>query len=324
MTENVRIFSLETRGVETVKELKEQIRELRKGLVQLDETSEEYEKQVKDLTNAEETLERVMKSNSKQTVAATGSYNALVEEMSALKRVWREVNSEAERAKIGKRIAEINTQLKQMDASLGNFQRNVGNYEGALRNVFMTPQQEIKKLRAELAGLTEGTKEYNDVFLRMADLTTKVQKQQELLKYSSADLGNILTNVAGVASSVVGESVNKHSDAVRSVSLISNLLVVALVLAHSVFDSPFDIVLGHVLTLGIGDDSTQSRIVLWFRSAGLDSDSYLFAYLGKRAGHVSPSLQFCRFAIFKCSSHISMLYFVIISVQHPVVSSRWR
>ena len=202
--ENVRIFSLETRGVETVKELKEQIRELRKGLVQLDETSEEYEKQVKDLTNAEETLERVMKSNSKQTVAATGSYNALVEEMSALKRVWREVNSEAERAKIGKRIAEINTQLKEMDASLGNFQRNVGNYEGALRAVFKTPQQEIKALRQQLAGLTEGTKEYNDVFLRMADLTTKVQKQQELLKYSSADLGNILTNVAGVASSVVG------------------------------------------------------------------------------------------------------------------------
>lgn len=202
--ENVRIFSLETRGVETVKELKEQIRELRKGLVQLDETSEEYEKQVKDLTNAEETLERVMKSNSKQTVAATGSYNALVEEMSALKRVWREVNTEAERAKIGERIANINAQLKQMDASLGNFQRNVGNYEGALRNVFKTPQQEIKALRVQLAQLEEGTKEYNDVFLRMADLTTKVQKQQELLKYSSADLGNILTNLAGVAGGVVG------------------------------------------------------------------------------------------------------------------------
>ena len=202
--ENVRIFSLETRGVETVKELKEQIRELRKGLVQLDETSEEYEKQVKDLTNAEETLERVMKSNSKQTVAATGSYNALVEEMSALKRVWREVNSEAERAKIGKRIAEINTQLKEMDASLGNFQRNVGNYEGALRAVFKTPQQEIKALRQQLAQLEEGTKEYNDTFMRMADLTTKVQKQQELLKYSSADLGNILGNLAGVAGGVVG------------------------------------------------------------------------------------------------------------------------
>lgn len=202
--ENVRIFSLETRGVETVKELKEQIRELRKNLVQLDETSEEYEKQVKDLTNAEETLERVMKSNSKQTVAATGSYNALVEEMSALKRVWREVNTEAERAKIGKRIAEINVQLKEMDASLGNFQRNVGNYEGALRAVFKTPQQEIKALRQQLAQLEEGTKEYNDTFMRMADLTTKVQKQQELLKYSSADLGNILGNLAGVAGGVVG------------------------------------------------------------------------------------------------------------------------
>ena len=202
--ENTRIFSLETRGVETVKELKEQIRQLRQQMLDLDKTSEEYEKTVDDLVDAEQTLERVMKSTSKQTIAATGSYNALVEEMSALKRVWREVNTEAERAKIGKRIAEINVQLKSMDAELGNFQRNVGDYEGALRRVFLTPQQEIKKLRQELAGLTEGTKEYNDVFVRLVDLTTKVQKQQELLKYSSADLGNIFNNLAGAAAGVVG------------------------------------------------------------------------------------------------------------------------
>lgn len=202
--ENTRIFTLETRGVETVKELKEQIRQLRQQMLDLDKTSEDYERTVDDLVEAEQTLERVMKSNSKQTVAATGSYNALVEEMSSLKRVWREVNTEAERARIGKRIAEINVQLKEMDASLGNFQRNVGNYEGALRNVFMTPQQEIKKLRVELAGLTEGTEEYNRVFMRMADLTTKVQKQQELLRYSSADLGNIFNNLAGAAAGVVG------------------------------------------------------------------------------------------------------------------------
>lgn len=204
MVENVRIFTLETRGVETVKELKEQIKDLRQDLVKLDQTSEDYEKTLNELIEDEQTLERVMKVTRQGTVAATGSYNALVEEMTALKRVWREVTDESQRAKIGKRIAEINVELKQMDATIGNFQRNVGDYENSLKKVFLTPQQELKKLRNELAQLTEGTEEYNKVFMRMADLTTKVQKQQELLRYSSADLGNILSNLAGVASGVIG------------------------------------------------------------------------------------------------------------------------
>ena len=202
--ENVRIFTLETRGVETVKELKEQIKDLRQDLVKLDETSEDYEKTVNELVEAETTLERVMKVTKQQTVAATGSYNALVEEMSALKRVWREVTDESQRAKIGQRIAEINAELKQMDSTIGNFQRNVGDYENAFKRALMTPQQELKKLRTELAGLTEGTEEYNRVFVRMVDLTTKISKQQELLRYSSADLGNIFKNLAGAAAGVVG------------------------------------------------------------------------------------------------------------------------
>ena len=202
--ENVRIFTLETRGVETVKELKEQIKDLRQDLVKLDETSEDYEKTVNELVEAETTLERVMKVTKQQTVAATGSYNALVEEMSALKRVWREVTDESQRAKIGQRIAEINAELKQMDSTIGNFQRNVGDYENAFKSALMTPQQELKKLRTELAGLTEGTEEYNRVFVRMVDLTTKIQKQQEALRYSSADLGNIFSNLAGAAAGVVG------------------------------------------------------------------------------------------------------------------------
>ena len=199
-----KIIDVEIKGVSSVKELKNEIKELRDRLVRLDETSEDYKKTVDELIEDEKKLTSVMRAGKNEVSAATGSYNALSQEMSALKKVWKEVSSEAERSRIGKRIAEINVQLKAMDASIGNFQRNVGDYEGAIKRAFMTPQQEIKKLRVELAQLEQGTEEYNRVFMRMADLTTKVQKQQELLRYSSADLGNILGNLAGVASSVVG------------------------------------------------------------------------------------------------------------------------
>lgn len=199
-----KIIDVEIKGVSSVKELKNEIKELRDRLVRLDETSEDYKKTVDELIEDEKKLTSVMRAGKNEVSAATGSYNALSQEMSALKKVWKEVTSEAERSRIGKRIAEINVQLKAMDASIGNFQRNVGDYEGAIKRAFLTPQQEIKKLRVELAQLEQGTEEYNRVFMRMADLTTKVQKQQELLRYSSADLGNILGNLAGVASSVVG------------------------------------------------------------------------------------------------------------------------
>ena len=203
-TTTEKIIDVQIKGVSSVKELKEQIKDLRDRLVRLDETSEDYKKTVDELIEDEKKLTSVMKAGKNEVSAATGSYNALTQEMSALKKVWKEVTSEAERDRIGKRIAEINVQLKAMDASIGNFQRNVGDYEGAIKRAFVTPQQEIKALRVQLAGLVEGTKEYNEVFMRMADLTTKVQKQQELLKYSSADLGNILSNLAGVAAGVVG------------------------------------------------------------------------------------------------------------------------
>ena len=49
--------------------------------------------------------------------------------MSELKKAFKETNDEAEREALAKQIVKINGQLKNMDASIGNFQRNVGNYE---------------------------------------------------------------------------------------------------------------------------------------------------------------------------------------------------
>ena len=204
MIESKIIKEVEFRGTETIRELQDAVKELRRDVINLDESSEDYEKTVNDLAQAEYELKINMRATKEGVIAATGSYNDLVDRMAALKRVWRDVTDEATRARIGLEIKQINDQLKEFDSSIGNNQRKVGSYEDAIRNVFKTPQQEIKALRVQLAQLEEGTKEYNETFMRMADLTTKVTKQQELLKYSSADLGNILGNLAGVAAGVAG------------------------------------------------------------------------------------------------------------------------
>lgn len=191
-------------GAQSVNDLKEQISELTRLMDTLDRESAEYYNTVNLLVDAEEQLTNVMKVGKTQLSAQEGSYNALVNRMTALKKAHKAVNDEATRSRLSDEIRKINEQLKEMDANNGVYVRNVGNYENAIKKALKTPQQELKALRLELAQLEEGTAEYNAVFTRMAQLTHDVTEQQEQLKWSSADLGDILGNVAGVATSIAG------------------------------------------------------------------------------------------------------------------------
>ena len=185
-------------------ELKEQVKELTRLMNSLDKESLEYNRTVDMLVDAEEELTTVMKVGKSQLSAQEGSYNALVNKMAALKKAQKAVTDEARRMRLGDKIREINDELKRIDANNGVYTRNVGNYENAIKKALKTPQQELKALRVQLAQLTEGTDEYNAVFTRMAQLTHDVTEQQEKLKWSSADLGDILGNIAGVATSIAG------------------------------------------------------------------------------------------------------------------------
>lgn len=204
ITEKIVEIKAQVEGGNTVKELKEQIAELTKLMETLDKESVEYHNTVNMLVDAEEELTNVMKVGKSQLSAQEGSYNALVNRMAALKKAHKAVSDEASRNRLSDEINSINEQLKEMDAKNGVYVRNVGNYENAIKEALKTPQQELKALRIELAQLEEGTAEYNAVFARMAQLTHDVTEQQEQLKWSSADLGDILGNVAGVATSLAG------------------------------------------------------------------------------------------------------------------------
>ena len=185
-------------------ELKEQVKELTKLMDSLDKESLEYNRTVDMLVDAEEELTTVMKVGKSQLSAQEGSYNALVNKMAALKKAQKAVTDEASRMRLGDKIREINDELKRIDANNGVYVRNVGDYENAVKKALKTPQQELKALRVQLAQLTEGTAEYNATFARMAQLTHDVTEQQEKLRWSSADLGDILGNIAGVATSIAG------------------------------------------------------------------------------------------------------------------------
>ena len=85
-----------------------------------------------DITNAATGANIAFKDNNELVSMQGVSYNALVHELADLKQAWRATTDEMERAALGERINNVNDQLKKMDASVGNYQRNVGNYIGAV------------------------------------------------------------------------------------------------------------------------------------------------------------------------------------------------
>lgn len=204
--EIVKVIKIETAGgQQTVEGLRKEIKSLRDDLLNVQKGTKEYDETLGKLIEDEKQLTDVMRAGKNEVSAATGSYNALQNELTSLKKVWKEVTDESQRAEIGQRIGELNAQLKEMDSSIGNFQRNVGNYENALRSVtseYTSQRAELKALRVELEQLDPGTQAYNEKFQRAAEITHNLAEQQEMLKYASNDLGDQLSNLRGIASNM--------------------------------------------------------------------------------------------------------------------------
>lgn len=199
-----KIISVDIQGTDSLNTLIKQIDELSKKLETLDKSSQEYKDILSILAKNQAKLSSAMKGVKKDADDAEGSYNALSKKMSSLRKEWKATNDEAKRQELGKQISTINTELKGLDASIGNFQRNVGSYEQAMNNVFKSPRQRIKEMRDELAQLEEGTDAYNQKLRELAQLTGDQTRLNEQLRYSSADLGDVIGNVAGVAQGVIG------------------------------------------------------------------------------------------------------------------------
>lgn len=120
----------------SLKDYKKHIDDLRGSLLKLDESSDEYKKIAKEIETEQSKLNEVMKVGKGQVDAAEGSYNQLTQTMAELKKQWKATADEVERAKLGEQILSINNQLKELDASTGNFQRNVGDYSNAFEQAF--------------------------------------------------------------------------------------------------------------------------------------------------------------------------------------------
>lgn len=201
MAEEIKkVISIDTKGAESVKDLIDKVEKLRGILKTLDETSDEYKTTLGELKSAQDNLTSSLGNNQVKAEAAEGSYNALAQQMKVLKKEWKATSDEAERNALGKEIKDINDQLKTLDQSIGNNQRNVGNYAGS----FQSLKQEIREARDVMAAAARGSDEYAEAAKRAADASAKLRDMQEEIVKGDAGLDNQFAVTSNLLGSISG------------------------------------------------------------------------------------------------------------------------
>lgn len=157
----------------TLKEYRQQIDNIKESMSSLDSTTEEYREQAQELKDAQDRLNNVLKEGSNVAAHAEGSYNQLEATMAELKAQWKATGDEAERADLGKKILDINNQLKDLDASTGDFSRSIGDYAGAFEEAFNTCLDGVTSLDGPLGELGGNVKDLVPLIKATTQAATK-------------------------------------------------------------------------------------------------------------------------------------------------------
>lgn len=133
----------------SVKELRKALADARKAMAEAEIGSDDFKVATEAVEKAQRQLANVTKIGAKEVTAADQSYNALSRRLSELKQAYHDAQTAAQRADLAPRIREITDQLKKMDADVGVFSRNVGDY-------FNQITDPLSKLFPQLAAARSG------------------------------------------------------------------------------------------------------------------------------------------------------------------------
>lgn len=183
MAENVEILDIDLsqlneetqQTTKTLKDLRNEVKSLREQLNNTAIGTEEFANTLGELENKQKELSNVTKSTNK---AIEGSYDDLVQQMSALKKEWRATADVAERSDIGSKILELNNQLKSMDAEIGNYQRNVGNYGSVLEGLGGTIRNTSEATEGITSMFSSAVMVLGSMGLESEEMTKILQKMQ--------------------------------------------------------------------------------------------------------------------------------------------------
>lgn len=144
----------------SLKDYKKNIDELRASLLGLEKDSDDYKKIAEELKDKQDKLNEVMSVGKESVNALDGSYNQLSATLSQLKKEWKNMEiGTPEWEEMALRIDEINNQLKDADAKVGVFTRNVGDYANAFEEGFKQAMGGLSKMPGALGQIGGMTKQ---------------------------------------------------------------------------------------------------------------------------------------------------------------------
>ena len=129
-------------------------------------------------------VRQTLMNNIKMDNAAATSMNGLSQSLSRMRIAYRDLTEEERNSPFGKEllssINQADAKIKQLDATIGNHQRNVGNYAGSWNGLNVSVQQIIRELPSATMGL-------NMFFLAISNnlpiLTDELKRAKEAISF---------------------------------------------------------------------------------------------------------------------------------------------
>ena len=240
---------------------------MHKGLNDLEIGTQEYKDTLDELKVNQAALKDAMYATSASmedvTKAATGaniafdeqnqlitdgsiSYNELVHAMANLKEEFRSTTDVVRRGQLGEQIKSINDELKRMDASQGNFQRNVGNYANSIKEAFGDMSKDVDVFRKSLGAVGGGLNGFKDgleglskspavatigllvsVVMKLADELKENETAMAAIKKAMAALQPVMDLLSGIIEKVaefLAEIITKVTQFVTSNGLMQKIV----------------------------------------------------------------------------------------------------
>ena len=222
------VYGLKVNGLDetvgTYGELLDLVKETREDLKKIDPTkdgpaSRRALERYAAAKEAQKQFNATVRETQKSLAAAAdeeGSYRQLQNTMSVLKRQFKELSREERSSQIGEdlkaRTKEISDELKEIDAELGDYFRNVGNYEGGVAAA-LSRLDFAGLLKGDLSSITNLT----DGLGGASDATAGLAAQGALLGPAFA-VGAIAAGITGLIS-LLKESIEATREARQLLSV---------------------------------------------------------------------------------------------------------
>ena len=170
------------------------------GRMAVDDYNQELQENLEELQKLrteQSDVRSSLNASTKALLSAKGSYTEMSQTLGQLRNAYRQLSKEQREGAVGTemlgQIKLLDAELKEVDASMGNFQRNVGGYEEALKQV-LPPQAgliiDLGKLSVEGGGIPS-------LFNGMKNSIVGMTKAA--VAFIATPLGMVLTALAAAA-----------------------------------------------------------------------------------------------------------------------------